>query len=94
MSKIYVTARLSQWFDAGPGRLDWPTLLNYRSSYYLSQFNEDDIVFLDGTRQDALPAGFPDRQKGLVTLSLSIGYTIKNFRFGPGRGHRGQRQGA
>ena len=27
--------------------------------------DEDDIVFLDGTRQDALSAGFPDRQKGL-----------------------------
>lgn len=79
-SKMNVSARLSQWFDAGPGRLDWQALLNYRSSYYLSQFNEADIVFLDGTRQTAFAAGFPDRQQGYVTLNLGIGYTIDNFR--------------
>jgi len=79
-SKMNISARLSQWFDAGPGRLDWQALLNYRSSYFLSQFNEDDIVFLDGTRQNAFSAGFPDRQKGYATLNLGIGYTIDNFR--------------
>ncbi|MDK2761922.1 MAG: TonB-dependent receptor [Sphingopyxis sp.] len=79
-SKMNMSARLSQWFDVGPGRLDWQALLNYRSSYYLSQFNEDDIVFLDGTRQNALAAGFPDLQKGYSTLNLGIGYTINNFR--------------
>ncbi|WP_447726082.1 TonB-dependent receptor [Sphingomonas koreensis] len=79
-SKMNLSARLSQWFDAGPGRLDWQALLNYRSSYYLSQFNEDDIVFLNGTRQTAMEAGFPDRQKGYVTLNLGIGYTIGKFR--------------
>ncbi|MEP6784583.1 MAG: TonB-dependent receptor [Sphingomonadales bacterium] len=79
-SKMNISARLSQWFDAGPGRIDWQALLNYRSSYFLSQFNEADIVFLDGTRQSAARAGFPDRQKGYVTLNLGIGYTIHNFR--------------
>ena len=39
-----------------------------------------DIVFLDGTRQTAFAAGFPDRQQGYVTLNLGIGYTIDNFR--------------
>jgi len=79
-SKMNVSARLSQWFDAGPGRLDWQALLNYRSSYFLSQFNEDDIVFLSGARLTSLAAGFPDRQKGYATLNLGIGYTIDNFR--------------
>lgn len=79
-SKMNVSARLSQWFDAGPGRLDWQALINYRSSYYLSQFNEDDIVFLNGTRQTAMEAGFPDRQKGYTTVNLGIGYTVGNFR--------------
>lgn len=79
-SKMNLSARLSQWFDAGPGRLDWQALVNYRSSYYLSQFNEDDIVFLKGTRQTAMEAGFPDRQKGFTTVNLGIGYTIDNFR--------------
>ncbi|WP_033074185.1 TonB-dependent receptor [Sphingopyxis sp. MWB1] len=79
-SKMNVSARLSQWFEVGRGRFDWQALLNYRSSYFLSQFNEDDIVFLDGTRQSALEAGFPDRQKGYATLNLGMGYTIDNFR--------------
>ncbi len=79
-SKVNLSARLSQWFDAGPGRFDWQALLNYRSSYFLTQFNEDDIVFLDGTGQTALEAGFPDRQSGYVTLNLGAGYTIGNFR--------------
>lgn len=79
-SKHNISARLSQFFDVGPGRLDWQALLNYRSSYFLSQFNEDDIVFLDGTRRTALEAGFPDKQKGFVTLNLGIGYTIDQFR--------------
>ena len=79
-SKMNVSARLSQSFNAGPGRFDWQALLNYRSSYYLSQFNEDDIVFLSGARQSARSAGFPDRQPGFVTLNLGAGYTIGRFR--------------
>lgn len=79
-SKMNLSARLSQWFDIGSGRFDWQALLNYRSSFFLSQFNEDDIVFLNGTRQSALDAGFPDRQNGFVTLNLGAGYTIGNFR--------------
>ncbi|MEL7728394.1 TonB-dependent receptor [Citromicrobium bathyomarinum] len=79
-SEMNVSARLSQWFDVGPGRFDWQALLNYRSSYFLTQFNENDIVFLDGTRQTALEAGFPDRQPGFVTLNLGAGYTVGNFR--------------
>lgn len=79
-SKFNITARLSQHFDVGPGKFDWQALLAYRSSYYLSQFNNDDIVFLDGTRQTALQAGFPDREKGFTTLNLGAGYTIGNFR--------------
>ncbi len=79
-SKMNLSARLSQWFDIGSGRFDWQALLTYRSSFFLSQFNEDDIVFLNGTRQTALEAGFPDRQNGFVTLNLGAGYTIGNFR--------------
>lgn len=79
-SKMNLSARLSQWFDVGRGRLDWQALLNYRSSFFLTQFNEDDIVFLGGARQSALQAGFPDRQKGYSTINLGIGYTIDQFR--------------
>ena len=79
-SRVNLSAKLSQWFDVGPGRLDWQALLNYRSSFFLSQFNEDDIVFLDGERQTALEAGFPDRQQGFTTLNLGLGYSVGNYR--------------
>ncbi len=79
-SKLNITARLSQHFEAGPGKFDWQALLAYRSSYYLSQFNDDDIIFLDGTGLTALAAGFPDRQSGFATLNLGAGYTVGNFR--------------
>jgi iron complex outermembrane receptor protein len=79
-SKYNVSVKLAQWFEMGRGRFDWQALLSYRSSYFLSQFNEKDIVFLDGERQNALQAGFPDRQVGFTTLNLGVGYTIGNYR--------------
>ncbi|TKD53329.1 TonB-dependent receptor [Sphingomonas baiyangensis] len=79
-SRVNLSAKLSQWFDIGEGRFDWQALFNYRSSFFLSQFNEDDIVFLDGTRQTALEAGFPDRQQGFTTLNLGVGYTLGRYR--------------
>ena len=71
-SKYNVSVKLAQWFEMGRGRFDWQALLSYRSSYFLSQFNEKDIVFLDGERQNALQAGFPDRQVGFTTLNLGV----------------------
>jgi iron complex outermembrane receptor protein len=79
-SKVNLSARLAQWFEVGAGRLDWQALLNYRSSFFLSQFNEDDIAFLNGDRQSARAAGFPDRQEGFTTLNLGIGYTLGAYR--------------
>lgn len=79
-SKFTASARLSQWFNIGRGRFDWQALVNYRSSFFLSQFNTDDIVFLNGDRVNALDAGFPDEQEGFVTVNLGAGYTIGNFR--------------
>lgn len=79
-SKLNVTARLSQHFDIGPGKFDWQALLSYRSSFYLSQFNNDEVIFLSGRRESALEAGFPDKQQGFATLNLGAGYTIGNFR--------------
>ena len=79
-SKWNITARLGQTIDAGKGSFDWQALIAYRSSFYLSQFNEDDIVFLSGARQTALQAGFPDQQKGFATVNIAAGYTLGNYR--------------
>lgn len=79
-SKVNLSARLQQAFAFGPGKLDWQALLSYRSSYYLTQYNELDVVTLNGTRTSALASGFPDRQKGYATLNLGLGYTVDRFR--------------
>jgi len=79
-SKVNVSAHIAQWIDLGRGRFDWQVLANYRSAYYLTQFNNKDVVFLNGTRQTALQAGFPDRQPGFVTLNLGAGYQVNNVR--------------
>ncbi|MFT7721880.1 MAG: TonB-dependent receptor [Roseateles sp.] len=79
-SKVNLSARLQQVFALGAGKFDWQALLSYRSAYYLTQYNERDVVTLGGTRTDALAAGFPDRQKGYATLNLGVGYTFDRYR--------------
>jgi iron complex outermembrane recepter protein len=81
-SKLNVTARLQQAFGLGAGQFDWQVLVNYRSSYYLTPFNEQPVDFLDPTKTDqtAAQAGFPDKQKGFATVNLGIGYTLAGLR--------------
>jgi iron complex outermembrane receptor protein len=45
-SKVNISAHLSQWIDLPHGRFDWQVLANYRSGYYLTQYNNKDVVFL------------------------------------------------
>jgi iron complex outermembrane receptor protein len=79
-SKVNLAARLQQSIGLAGGTFDWQALVNYRSDYYLTQFNEADVVFLDGTTRTALEAGFPDRQKGFVTVNLGAGFTKGPYR--------------
>jgi iron complex outermembrane recepter protein len=81
-SRFTFNARLQHAFDLGPGVFDWQVLASYRSAFYLTQFNNRDVVFVadtDGTVdriEPAAQAGFPDRQRGEVTLNLGIGYGL------------------
>jgi iron complex outermembrane recepter protein len=81
-SKINLSARLQQGFALGAGRFDWQVLMNYRSSYYLTPFNEARVDFLDPAKTDqtAQQAGFPDRQKAYSTYNVGIGYTVQGLR--------------
>jgi iron complex outermembrane recepter protein len=81
-SKLNLTARLQQGFALGAGLFDWQVLVNYRSSYFLTPFNEQGVDFLDPTKTDqtAVQAGFPDKQKGFATVNLGIGYTLAGLR--------------
>ncbi len=80
-SNVNLATRLTHSIDIGPGTFDWQALVAYRSSFYLTQFNEQDIVFNNGKRQTALQAGFPDKQRGFATVNLGLGYTLDRYRF-------------
>jgi iron complex outermembrane recepter protein len=79
-SRINLNGRLSHFIPVGAGTFDWQVLANYRSAYYLTQFNEDDVVLLNGSRSNAIKYGFPDRQKGFTTVNVGAGYTFDKFR--------------
>ncbi|MGB3805744.1 MAG: TonB-dependent receptor, partial [Erythrobacter sp.] len=85
-SEFSLAAKLSQYFDMFGGTFDWQALLSYRSDFFLTQFNENEVVFVDVEQnvvdtQTALEAGFPDRQPGFVTLNLGAGWTTPDGRF-------------
>ncbi len=75
-SKVNLSTRLQQVIPLFGGKFDWQALLNWRSSYYLTQFNEKPVIDNDGNVKTALAAGFPDRQIGFLTLNVGTGYTF------------------
>lgn len=83
-SKLTFNARLQHMFDLGNGVFDWQILASYRSAYYLTQFNNRDVVFVSDTAgtvsrvEDAATAGFPDRQSAYTTINAGAGYTPAN----------------
>jgi iron complex outermembrane recepter protein len=79
-SKLTFNARLQHAIELEKGTFDWQILGSYRSSFFLSQFNDREVTFVDiaGVVQrveDSLTAGFPGRQKGATTLNAGIGFT-------------------
>jgi iron complex outermembrane receptor protein len=78
-SDVNLAARLTHSFALGGGKLDWQALVNYRSDYYLTQFNELPVE-VGGKTLSALAAGFPDKQKGYATLNIGVGYGQGNWR--------------
>ncbi len=85
--KLTAILRLQQQIDLGSwGQLDWQILGNYKSSYFLSVFNEQPVRFdddVDGAIDRVASAkslGFDDEQKSYITLNLGIGYTTSDER--------------
>jgi iron complex outermembrane receptor protein len=80
-SKLTFNARLQHMTELSRGTLDWQILAAYRSAYYLTQFNNRDVIFISDTAgtvervEDAATAGFPDRQDAETTLNAGIGFT-------------------
>ena len=78
-SDLNISTRLSQNFTLLSNQFDWQILVNYRSAYHLSQFNEKPVAFLDGSSQDAHEAGYPDEQEGFATVNFGLGYELADL---------------
>ncbi|MDR6843210.1 TonB-dependent receptor [Pseudoxanthomonas sacheonensis] len=80
-SEFTFNVHLKQSFELVHGSFDWQFLASYRSAYYLTQFNDRDVVYLSDTAgtvdriEDAATAGFPDRQRAETTLNAGLGFT-------------------
>lgn len=71
-SRFTGNVRLQQFSELPFGSLDWQLLASYRSAYYLTQYNNRDVVYVDEAQdfvrqESAAEAGFPDRQRGEIT---------------------------
>lgn len=85
-SRFTGNVRLQQFSELPFGSLDWQLLASYRSAYYLTQYNNRDVVYVDEAQdfvrqESAAEAGFPDRQRGEVTLNAGIGLTSLDGRW-------------
>ncbi|MCD9033355.1 TonB-dependent receptor [Luteimonas sp. Y-2-2-4F] len=80
-SRFTFNARLQHTTELARGTLDWQLLAAYRSAYYLTQYNNRDVVYLADAAgtvdriEDAATAGFPDRQGAETTVNAGIGFT-------------------
>ncbi len=80
-SRFTFNTRLQQVIELNTGTFDWQALASYRSAYYLTQYNNRDVVFVSDTAgtvdrvEDAFTAGFPDRQEARWQINLGAGYT-------------------
>lgn len=80
-SRLTAALRVQQTLEFGAGSFDWQVLASYRSSFFLTQFNNRDVVFVSdvlGTVdrvEDSATAGFPDQQSGETTLNAGLGFT-------------------
>jgi iron complex outermembrane receptor protein len=80
-SDLSITARIAQEIELAGGMFDWQILAKYRSDYFLSQFNERDIVLLSGERKTALEVGHPEQQDGFTTINVGLGYTTADGKY-------------
>lgn len=85
-SRFTGNVRLQHMSELPFGTLDWQLLASYRSAYYLTQYNNRDVVYVDQAgdfvrEESAAEAGFPDRQRGEVTLNAGIGLTSLDGRW-------------
>jgi iron complex outermembrane receptor protein len=85
--KLTLNVMLRHALDVGFGSFDWQILAAHRSSYYLTQYNERDVVFVSDTAgtvarvESAEEAGFPDEQRSNTQVNVGLGFTSVDGRW-------------
>ncbi len=80
-SDLSASLRLQQVIPVASGSFDWQILASYRSSYYLTPFNEEPIFFRDGTVSEAATSGYAGKQEGFATVNLGLGYNFSDSKY-------------
>jgi iron complex outermembrane receptor protein len=80
VSNYTIISRLQYAFEGAAGQFALQGLVNYRSSYYLSIFNEDPVVrptgsTICGGSADPVGCGYANEQDGYFTVNLGLDYT-------------------
>ncbi len=73
-SKFTLNARLQQTINLKAWSFDWQVLASYRSAYYLTQYNNREVI-RGANVLTAFEAGYPDQQEAFTNLNAGIGFT-------------------
>lgn len=84
--KLTLNVLLRHGFDVSFGSFDWQILASYRSDYYLTQYNDREVVFVNRLgavvdTQTAAEAGFPDEQEAYTQVNVGAGFTSASGRW-------------
>jgi len=81
VSDFELTARLGQGIELGNGTLDWQVLAKYRSDYFLTQFNDQDIIDPDFGVITVEEEGQSSLQEAFVTVNVGLGYSFADGKY-------------
>jgi len=81
VSDFELTARLGQQIEFASGSLDWQILAKYRSDYFLTQFNDQDIIDPDAGVITVAEEGQSSEQEGFATVNVGLGFTTSNGKY-------------
>ena len=77
-----VTARLGQKIELPNDNVfDWQIIAKYRDDFFLSPFNNQDIIDFDGTILTVEELGQDALQEGYATVNIGLGYTFADGKY-------------
>lgn len=81
VSDFEMTARLGQDIQLAGGVLDWQILAKYRSEYFLTQFNDQDIIDPDAGVITVEEEGQSSLQESFVTVNIGVGFSVADGKY-------------